>query len=217
MIRMFKSFGWSSVALLTVCLVISNMGQDEPATSSSKETSLEKATFGSGCFWCSEAVFQQLKGVGSVRSGYAGGHTQDPTYKSVCGGTTGHAEVIQVEYDPTVVTFETLLEVFWKSHDPTTLNRQGNDTGTQYRSIILYHNDKQKALAESYKRKLDDARVFPDPIVTQIERFTRWYPGEENHQDYFSANPTQGYCQVIIAPKVAKIREIFSSQLKSEE
>lgn len=178
---------------------------------------LAKATFGNGCFWCTEAVFQQLRGVESVASGYAGGATENPTYESVCTGTTGHAEVIQITYDPALVSYEKLLEVFWKSHDPTTLNRQGNDVGTQYRSAIFYHDDEQKSLAEKYKQKLDESGAFNDPIVTEITAFTQWYPAEDYHQNYFNQNGSQGYCRAVIAPKVAKIREVFADDLKSKE
>ena len=198
----------NGVLAILLCLSLANIAsaQDEAAKSTSEGRALEKATFGSGCFWCTEAVYQQLRGVETVASGYAGGQTDNPTYKEVCAGTTGHAEVIQVEYDPTVVSYEKLLEVFWKSHDPTTPNQQGNDIGTQYRSIIFYHNDDQRSLAEKYKAKLAEAGVFENPIVTQIEPFTKWYPAEDYHQNYFNANPNQGYCRVMIAPKLAKIR-----------
>ncbi len=178
---------------------------------------LTKATFGSGCFWCTEAVFQQLRGVQSVTSGYAGGTTPNPTYEDVCNGSTGHAEVVQVQYDPNVVSYEKLLEVFWKSHDPTTLNRQGNDFGTQYRSVIFFHDETQKVAAEKYKKLLDESGAFAKPIVTEIVPFTQWHPAEKYHQQYFDNNRTQGYCQVVIAPKVAKIREVFAKELKAAE
>lgn len=206
----------NGVLAFLVCLCLADVAaaQDGTARPTSEGKALEKATLGSGCFWCTEAVYQQLRGVETVASGYAGGQTDNPTYQEVCAGTTGHAEVIQLGYDPDVVSYEKLLEVFWKSHDPTTPNQQGNDIGTQYRSIIFYHDENQKALAEEYKAKLDAAGVFENPIVTQIEAFTRWYPAEDYHQDYFKANPNQGYCRAMIAPKVAKIREIFSDDLK---
>ena len=179
-----------------------------------EDNKLEKATFGSGCFWCTEAVFERLKGVTNVESGYSGGSVKDPSYQQVCTGNTGHAEVVQITYDPSVISFKELLEVFWKTHDPTTLNRQGNDVGTQYRSVIFYHNEKQKELAETYKEKLDAAGVFDDPIVTQIVKFKDFYPAEKYHQDYFENNPDQAYCSFVIAPKIKKMEKVFSEKLK---
>jgi peptide-methionine (S)-S-oxide reductase len=175
---------------------------------------LQVATFGSGCFWCTEAVFQQLKGVQSVASGYSGGHVRNPTYRQVCNGTTGHAEVIQVTYDPAVVTYSELLEVFWKTHDPTTLNRQGHDTGTQYRSVVFFHNNDQKKEAGHYKAKLDGAGIFSDPIVTEITQFSEFYPAEDYHQNYYNDNPNDGYCRRMIGPKLDKLREVFRDKLK---
>lgn len=174
---------------------------------------LEEATFGSGCFWCSEAVFQQLKGVKTVVSGYSGGRTKNPTYEQVSTGATGHAEVIQVTFDPKVITFDELLEVFWKTHDPTTLNRQGPDEGTQYRSVIFYHNENQKELAEGYKKKLDAAKAFKKPIVTQIAEFKEFYPGEEYHQNFFRNHPDHPYCAVQIQHKVDKVRAVFKDKV----
>lgn len=164
----------------------------------------ELATFGGGCFWCVEAVFELLDGVKSVVSGYAGGQTDNPTYRQVCEGTTGHAEVVQIEYDPKKISFERLLEVFWMCHDPTSLNRQGADVGTQYRSIILFHDEAQKAKAEQSKAAA--AAEFTRPIVTEIVPLTKFYVAEAYHQDYFRLNPTQGYCQAVIAPKVKKLK-----------
>jgi peptide-methionine (S)-S-oxide reductase len=175
---------------------------------------MEKATFGSGCFWCTEAVFQELKGVQAVVSGYSGGLTANPTYEAVCGGRTGHAEVVQITYDPQVVSYDELLEVFWKTHDPTTLDRQGNDVGTQYRSVIFYHNDKQKKLAEHYKAKLDDSQAYPRPIVTEIAKFDRFHPAETYHQNYNDFNSRQSYCQFVIRPKLEKFREAFAEKLR---
>lgn len=175
---------------------------------------LELATFGSGCFWCTEAVFQQLKGVHSVVSGYSGGQVKDPSYEEVCFGTTGHAEVIQVAYDPKIVSYADLLEVFWKTHDPTTLNRQGNDVGTQYRSAVFYHSDEQRKEAEHYKKKLDESGAFRAPIVTEITRFASFYAAEDYHQNYYQDNPRQGYCSAIIRPKVEKFRKVFHEKLK---
>lgn len=187
---------------------------DDADPAEERTDGLQVATFGSGCFWCTEAVFQQLKGVQSIASGYSGGHVRNPTYRQVCDGTTGHAEVIQVTYDPAVVTYAELLEVFWKTHDPTTLNRQGHDVGRQYRSVIFFHNDQQKQEAESYKSKLDAAGVFSDPIVTEITRFSRFYPAEDYHQNYYNDNPYQGYCRAIIGPKLEKMRAVFRDKLK---
>ena len=175
---------------------------------------LEKATFGAGCFWCVEAVFGRIKGVESVTSGYSGGTVENPSYEEVCTGNTGHAEVCRIQYDPEVINYEELLEIFWKSHDPTTLNRQGADTGPQYRSVIFYHNDEQKELAEKYKEKLDKAGIFENPIVTEISPFEKFYPAEKYHQDYYENNPAQPYCGFVIAPKVKKVEELFRDKLK---
>jgi peptide-methionine (S)-S-oxide reductase len=175
---------------------------------------LQTATFGSGCFWCTEAIFENLKGVHSVVSGYAGGNVQNPTYEEVCTGTTGHAEVTQITYDPSVISYDELLEVFWKTHDPTTLNRQGNDVGPQYRSAIFYHNDEQKQLAEKYKAELDKSGAWDNPIVTEISPLTNYFPAEEYHQDYYANNPNQGYCAFVIAPKLEKFKKVFKDKLK---
>lgn len=175
---------------------------------------MKKATFGSGCFWCTEAVFQDLAGVESVVSGYAGGHIKNPAYREVCEGRTGHAEVVQITYDPDVVTFETLLEVFWKTHDPTTLNRQGNDVGTQYRSVVFYHDEEQKELAQQYKEKLNASGAFSNPIVTEISPIDVFYPAEAYHQNYYKNNPEQGYCSFVIRPKMNKFKQVFSEKLK---
>jgi peptide-methionine (S)-S-oxide reductase len=177
-------------------------------------TPLAEATFGSGCFWCTEAVFQQLKGVKSVVSGYCGGKTKNPTYAQVSTGTTGHAEVIRVTYDPKVVTYPELLEVFWKTHDPTTLNQQGADRGTQYRSVIFYHNEAQQKLAQEYLKKLDTSGAFDKPIVTEIAALKEFYPGEDYHQNYFRENPNQPYCNAVIKRKVEKFRAVFKDKLK---
>ena len=179
----------------------------------SQET--ETAVFGGGCFWCTEAVFSELKGVISVLPGYAGGTTPKPSYTQVCSGTTGHAEVIKIEYDPEVISFADLLEVFFHVHDPTTLDRQGNDAGEQYRSIILYHNQGQKEAAEKYISKLTASREFDRPIVTQVRPLTEFYEAEDYHQRYFAGNADQPYCQMIIAPKMAKFRAKFKNSLKS--
>ena len=172
------------------------------------------ATFGAGCFWCVEAIFQDLNGVYSVESGYMGGEKKDPTYKEVCTGTTGHAEVCRIVYDPRLLTFKDLLEVFWQTHDPTTLNRQGNDAGTQYRSAIFYYSEDQKKEAEFYTSELDKSGAFSDPIVTTLEPVDTFYPAEEYHQNYFNQNGDQPYCSFVIKPKVEKFKKAFSSRLK---
>ena len=172
------------------------------------------ATFGAGCFWCVEAIFQDLNGVYSVESGYMGGEKKDPTYKEVCTGTTGHAEVCRIVYDPRLLTFKDLLEVFWQTHDPTTLNRQGNDAGTQYRSAIFYYSDDQKKESEFYKSELDKSGAFSDPIVTTLEPVDTFYPAEDYHQNYFNQNGDQPYCSFVIKPKVEKFKKVFSSRLK---
>lgn len=174
----------------------------------------ELATFGSGCFWCTEAIFEQLKGVESVVSGYSGGEVVDPTYKAVCTGETGHAEVTQITYNTEIINFTELLEVFWKTHDPTTLNRQGADAGTQYRSAIFYHTDDQRKLAEEYKAKLTDAEIFNKPIVTEITKFEKFYPADNYHQDYYEQNKSQQYCSLVITPKVEKFKSVFKDKLK---
>ena len=175
---------------------------------------LQRATFGNGCFWCTEAIFLRLKGVKSVMPGYSGGHVENPTYEEVCTGETGHAEAIQILYDPEVLSYDALLEVFWKTHDPTTKNRQGNDVGPQYRSIIFYHSSEQKRLAEAYKAKLDKEGIWKKPIVTEIEPFTRFWPAEDYHRNYYENNPSKGYCRVVITPKIEKFEKIFSDRLK---
>jgi peptide-methionine (S)-S-oxide reductase len=174
----------------------------------------QQATFGAGCFWCTEAVFQELIGVHSVVSGYSGGFVKNPTYRQVCGGATGHAEVIQITFDPQVIAFADLLEVFWKTHDPTTRDRQGNDAGPQYRSAIFYHTLEQKDLAEQYKKKLDASGAFAAPIVTEIAAFTEFYPAEVEHQNYYLENPRQGYCRAIIRPKLEKFEKVFKDKLR---
>jgi peptide-methionine (S)-S-oxide reductase len=174
-----------------------------------------RATFGAGCFWCTEAVFQQLKGVDTVVSGYSGGTVKNPSYRQVCSGTTGHAEAIQITYDPAVIWYEEQLVVFLQTHHPTTRNRQGKDVGTQYRSAIFYHNDEQKRLAELYKQKLDEEGVFAGPIVTEIVPFTEFFRAEAYHQNFFEDNPRQPYCQSIIRPKVEKMKKVFQDRLKT--
>ena len=175
----------------------------------------EVATIGGGCFWCTEAVFQDLRGVEKVQSGYSGGHVENPTYEEVCGKGTGHAEVVQVTFDPSVVTFREILEVFFTVHDPTTPNRQGADVGPQYRSAIFYHSPEQKAVAEEVVRDVNERKIWDAPIVTEVAEFSEFYPAESYHDDYFNRNPYQGYCQVVIAPKVAKFRKQYLEMLKA--
>lgn len=174
---------------------------------------METATFGSGCFWCTEAVFQQLKGVSSVVSGYSGGHVENPTYQQVCTGRTGHAEVCQIQFDPEQISYEELLEVFFNIHDPTTLNRQGNDVGTQYRSVIFYHSEEQRETAERVKAELDNSGDWKNPIVTEIVPFEGFYKAEDYHQNYYRNNPNAGYCRLIIAPKLNKFEKVFKLKL----
>ncbi len=181
------------------------------------EGQLATATFGSGCFWCGEAVFEQLAGVASVESGYSGGDTKDPTYYEVVRGNTGHAEVFQVRYDPQVISYPKLLEVFWRTHDPTTPNRQGNDVGPQYRSIILYHDEEQRRLAASYLEELDKSGAFRNPIVTEIKEFETFYPAEADHQDFYRRNKRNRYCRYVIVPKLKKLEQVFAEQLKPAE
>ncbi len=178
------------------------------------DQSLETATLAGGCFWCLEAVYDELKGVVDVVSGYAGGKVTNPSYEAVCTGETGHAEVVQIKFDPKVVSYRQLLEVFFTIHDPTSMNRQGADVGTQYRSAIFYHTPEQKAIAEEVVRDLEREKIWGKPIVTQIVPFQAFYPAEEYHQEYYRRNPYQGYCMAIIAPKVAKFRQKYLEQLK---
>jgi len=176
---------------------------------------MEKATLAGGCFWCLEAVYVQLRGVERVDSGYTGGTSENPTYEEVCSGRTGHAEVVQITYDADVISYRDLLDIFFTIHDPTTLNRQGADVGTQYRSAIFYDSPEQKQIADEVIRRVDAEKIWDAPIVTQVVPLTRFYPAEEYHRDYYERNPQQGYCRVVIAPKVAKFRKQFLEKLKS--
>lgn len=178
------------------------------------QENLDTATVGGGCFWCTEAQFQLLDGVVGVKSGYSGGFIKNPAYREVCNGTTGHAEVIQVTYDNRKLSYTDILEAFWASHDPTQLNRQGNDIGTQYRSVIFYHDEAQKMTAEDLKKKLDESGAYDKPVVTEISAFKAFYPAEEYHQNYFNQNDDQPYCQFVVAPKVDKFRKVFKDKLK---
>jgi peptide-methionine (S)-S-oxide reductase len=177
---------------------------------------METATLASGCFWCSEAVFRRLEGVKSVLPGYSGGKVENPSYDDVCTGRTGHAEAAQIEFDPDVISFEKLLDVFWHTHDPTTLNRQGNDVGTQYRSAIFYHSEKQKESAEKSKRDLEIKGVYKDPIVTEIVPFVKFYVAEDYHKNYYEQNKNAGYCRFVIEPKVQKLSKHYKNELKVE-
>jgi len=186
----------------------------EHLQASSNQMNNETAIFGNGCFWCTEALFQQLEGVSSVQSGYSGGHVENPTYEEVCEKTTGHAEAIKVVYDPSKISFDELLEVFWQTHDPTTLNRQGNDVGPQYRSVIFYMNEDQKKKAEFYKEKLGKSGAFDNPIVTAIEPYKNFYVAENYHQNYYKLNGSQPYCYFVIRPKMEKFQKVFAAKLK---
>ncbi len=199
--------------IIVLALILGNTFSQTPKEKNMSST-LQTATFGSGCFWCTEAVFLNVKGVKEVASGYMGGKTKNPTYKEVCTGLTGHAEIIQIKYDPALVSYETLLEIFWNTHDPTTLNKQGHDEGTQYRSVVFYHNEEQKKVAELYKKQLAASGVFKNPIVTEITAATEYYKAEGYHQNYFALNPEQAYCQYVIRPKVEKFKKQFASKLK---
>lgn len=203
-----------TIAFLAAFLLNVAWSQKQVKPMSKSNEELQLATFGSGCFWCTEAFFLKVNGVESVASGYSGGKVKNPTYREVCTGSTGHAEVIQLTYDPKKVSFEELLEVFWNTHDPTTLNRQGADEGTQYRSVVFYHSEEQKRLAEQYKKQLETSHVYKSPIVTEISPYTVFYKAEEYHQDYYALNPKQGYCQYVIRPKVEKFKKQFAAKLK---
>ena len=177
---------------------------------------LEKATLAGGCFWCTEAIFKRLKGVISVMPGYAGGEKANPSYEDVCSGTTGHAETIQIEFDPKVISYDKILDVFWHLHDPTTLNQQGNDIGTQYRSAIFYHSLKQKKIAEKIKKNIEDSKKYEDPVVTEIVPFTNFYKAENYHQNYYDKNKSASYCQIVIDPKIQKLMKNYKEEVKEE-
>lgn len=202
-----------SIAIIAAILIgaMTIFGTEKTVTKmdSTNEAALEKATFGAGCFWCVEAMFQNIKGVSSVVSGYSGGTIKNPSYKEVCTGRTGHAEVIQVTYDPDIVSYETLLEAFWLSHDPTQLNRQGADVGTQYRSVIFYHTATQEMLSKEYKNRLNAENAYGAPVVTEISAFEKFYPAEDYHQDYYAQNPGNSYCSMVVGPKLEKFKKAF--------
>lgn len=221
-IRLMKTNLLFFTLVFVGCASITSCGQSKNNTNrkkdkmenQAKKDGLEVATFGTGCFWCTEAVFESLEGVTDVVSGYEGGHVKNPTYKEVCTGTTGHAECVQITFDPKKISYQELLEGFFRSHDPTSLNRQGADVGTQYRSAIFYHNDEQKKVAEDIKKELDKSGAYPKPIVTEIVPTETFYVAEAYHQDYYANNPEQGYCAAVIAPKLDKFRKVFHDKLK---
>lgn len=198
------------IAISFLIFSLSGCAQNKTKNMNNKEV----AVFGAGCFWCVEAVFSELKGVESVTPGYTGGNTTDPTYKDICTGTTNHAEVAKIIFDPMVISFDELLEVFWTTHDPTTLNQQGADHGTQYRSVIYYTSETQKEKATHYKTKLNNSEAWENPIVTEIAALGVFYPAENYHNDYYKNNPDQGYCRMVIQPKVEKFRKVFEDKLK---
>jgi len=181
-----------------------------------EDATLRKATFAGGCFWCTEAVFSQLKGVQKVESGYSGGTLENPTYEQVSAGTTGHAEAMQVTFDPTMISYKEILEIFFSTHDPTTLNRQGPDVGNQYRSVIFYSNDQQRTTAEQVIREIAEEKLYEDPIVTQVEPLKKFFKAEDYHSDYFKKHPEQAYCRLKIAPKITKLLELYLGRLKSQ-
>jgi peptide-methionine (S)-S-oxide reductase len=191
-----------------------NILQSEKMNNMDDQNKYEVATFGAGCFWCTEAVFQRLKGVIKVESGYSGGTVPNPSYEAVCTGKTGHAECSQITFDPKVISYAKLLEVFWKVHDPTELNRQGNDVGTQYRSVIFYHNEEQKKLAENYKKELDKEKIWDKPIVTEIVQSKAFYIAEDYHQNYYNQHSDKPYCSFVITPKLEKFEKVFADKLK---
>ncbi|HRO42817.1 MAG TPA: peptide-methionine (S)-S-oxide reductase MsrA [Flavipsychrobacter sp.] len=188
-----------------------SMNQNESVIT---DSSVRTATFGAGCFWCTEAQFQQLEGVVKVESGYSGGFIDNPTYKQVCSGNTGHAEVTNIYYDPSKISFDELLAAFWVAHDPTQLNRQGNDVGTQYRSVVFYHDDEQRKKAEEYKRKLNEEKAYNDDVVTEISPFTKFYKAEDYHQNYYNQNGSESYCVFVVKPKLDKFKKVFIDKLK---
>src|SRR5215471_4120360 len=208
------------VPFLVLSILIMESTKTQQVSSNETKAAPSKtdtATFGTGCFWCTEAIYKELNGVISVMPGYAGGHTENQTYKEVCSGNTGHAECAQIVFDPSKLSFQELLEVFWKVHDPTTLNRQGPDVGTQYRSVIFYHNDEQKNLADKFKTELDRSGAFDKPIVTQIVPMEKFYPAENYHHDYYEYNKDKNpYCAVVVRPKVEKFKKVFANKLKQK-
>lgn len=213
--KLFAAFT-SLVALLASCTSENNYKAMSTSLMNTPAEKVDTATFGTGCFWCTEAVFEQLNGVLKVTSGYSGGQVKNPTYKQVCDGNTGHAECVQIQYEPEKISYDELLEVFWQVHDPTTLNRQGADVGTQYRSAIFYHNEAQKEKAEHYKKELNDSGAFKNPIVTEISPASQFYAAEDYHQEYYQNNKNANpYCAVVIRPKLEKFQKVFGKKLKT--
>lgn len=211
---------WCSVAIAALLMTSCSSNAADPKSGDSNVTKSENeavATLAGGCFWCTEAVFERMKGVNDVVSGYIGGHVENPTYEQVCGKKTGHAEAVEIYYDPEVVSYEELLALFFKTHDPTTPNQQGADVGPQYRSSVFYHDEEQKKIAEKYIQKLNDAHEFRRPVVTLLEKATKFYPAEEYHQDYFRLNPTAGYCRAVVAKKVRKAKNVLGDKLKKDD
>lgn len=208
---MKKFFLFLMMGILLACQNQKSQNKTQQITNT-MNSNIEYATFGGGCFWCVEACFTMLKGVESVTSGYSGGHKENPTYKEVCTGETGHAEVVQIAFDPKVVSFEQLLDTFWFLHNPTTLNRQGEDVGTQYRSVIFYHNENQKAIAEQSMRNSESSGQWQGKYVTEITPFEKFWPAEEYHQGYYEDNPTQPYCSAVVGPKVEKFKKVFGEK-----
>ena len=207
----------STLLLLAGCATAGAAGggmEEKGKESMPSSDKLKKATFAGGCFWCTEAIFTELEGVYKVTSGYIGGSVENPTYKEICTGNTGHAEAVEIQYNPDEITFEELLEVHFQTHDPTTLNRQGADVGTQYRSGVFYHDDAQKKATEEIIANLETEQVYPDPIVTEVTQATTFYSAEDYHQDYYANNSSQGYCQMVITPKVEKFRKVFADKIR---
>jgi peptide-methionine (S)-S-oxide reductase len=206
---------FTTVAIVALLFSLSALGQkNKQQTTMENQSGLETATFGSGCFWCSEAIFQNVEGVIKVESGYSGGKVKNPTYKEVCSGLTGHAEVVQLTFDPKKVSYDELLEIFWQTHDPTTLNQQGADIGTQYRSVVFYHSEEQKKQAEYYKARLEQEGAFDKPIVTEIIPASPFYKAEDYHQNYFNLNGSAAYCSYVIRPKLEKFKKAFKDKMK---
>lgn len=220
MFNLRNKINFTSYSLLIVVLIIllsissnyTNHNIREGMMSDNTKYSI--ATLGEGCFWCSEAIFQRVKGVVKVESGYSGGTIPNPTYEQVCSGKTGHAEVVQIRFDPIIISFKEILEIFFSTHDPTSLNRQGADVGTQYRSVIFYHNEEQKKIAEEMKEKLNTSKIWNEPIITEISPFKNFYKAEDYHQNYYNNNTSQPYCSFVISPKIDKLKKIFSNKLK---
>lgn len=215
---MFICLNFFALSFISCAQKQKNNNEKLPKTMISLKTNESVATFANGCFWCTEAIFQNLKGVIKVTSGYSGGHVANPSYEEVCDKQTGHAEALEIIYDSTKISFDELLEVFWKTHDPTTLNQQGADIGPQYRSVVFYHNEEQKEKAKQYKKALDEAKIYDAAIVTAIEPFSNFYAAENYHQNYYNNNKnSNGYCRIVITPKVEKFKKVFKDKLKKED